>query len=58
MKNPTHSFRKMNFVFQIELRIKDKTVVSWGLRKKDSIFCTVYFVQMKCFSQFVFYLNV
>ena len=49
IKNPTHSFREMNLVpAQIritKLQIKSKTVMSWSSRKKkEGIFCTIYFV--------------
>ena len=52
MENPTHSFRETNLVLQLmyELQIKNKTVTSWSLRKKkQDIFCTVYFVQSEFF---------
>ena len=61
MQNRTHSFRETNLVLQLieESQIKSKTVMSWSLRKrKEGIFCTVYLVQRKIFSTFVFYLNV
>ena len=47
MENPTHSFRETNLVVQLieELQMKSKTVMSWSSRKKkEGIFCTVYFV--------------
>ena len=48
MKN----FRVTNLVLQLmyEMQIKSKTVMSWTLRKKkDDIFCTVYFNRWKSF---------
>ena len=58
MENPTHSFREMNHVFQLveELQIKSKTVMSWSLRKKECIFCNVYFVHKKIFKHLCFIL--
>ena len=61
MENAPHSFRVTNFVFQLikESQIKSKTVMSWSSRKKkEGIFCTVYFVQRKFFLTFVLYLNM
>ena len=52
MGNPKHSFRETDLVLQLieESQIKSKTVMSWSLRKKkESIFCTVYFVQREFF---------
>ena len=52
MENPTHSFRETNLVLQLikESQIKIKTVMSWSLRKKkEGIFCTVYFVRREFF---------
>ena len=50
MENPTHCFRETNLVLQLiqESQIKSKTVMSWSsLKKKEGIFCTVYFVRGK-----------
>ena len=61
MEYPTHIFTEMNLVFQLilESKIKEKTVMSWSsLKKKEGIFCIVYFVQRRFFLIFVFYLNV
>ena len=47
MENPTNNFREMNYVLQLvsESQIKRKTVMSWSWqRKKECIFCNVYFV--------------
>ena len=47
IENPTHSFREMNLVLQLiqESQIKNKTVMSWrSQKKKEGIFCAVYFV--------------
>ena len=52
MENPTHSFRETSLVFQLikESQIKSKTVISWSSRKKkEGIFCTVYFVRREFF---------
>ena len=52
MENPTHSFRETNLVLQLmlESQIKNKTVMRWSSRKKkEGIFCTVYFVQRDFF---------
>ena len=49
-ENPTHCFREKNLVLQLiqESQIKSKTVMSWSsLKKKEGIFCTVYFVRGK-----------
>ena len=54
MENPTHSFREMNLVLQLiqESQIKSKTVMSWrSQKKKEGIFCAVYFV----WREFVFF---
>ena len=43
----THNFRETNHVLYLvkELQIESKTVMSWSSRKKkEDIFCTVYFV--------------
>ena len=48
MQNPTHSFGETKLVLEViqESQIKSKTVMSWSSRKKkDGIFCTVYFAQ-------------
>ena len=45
--NSTHCFREKNLLLELlqELQIKSKTVMSWSSRKKkEGIFCTVYFV--------------
>ena len=52
MENSIHSFREVNLVLQLmwESQIKSKTVMSKiSLKKKESIFCTVYFVRRKFF---------
>ena len=52
MENPTHSFRETKLVLQLiqESQIKSKTVMSWSQRKKkEGIFCTVYFVRREFF---------
>ena len=52
IENPTHSFWETNLVLQLiwESQIKSKTVMSWSSRKrKEGIFCTVYFVRKKFF---------
>ena len=51
-ENPKHSLMGMNYVLQLvqELQIKSKTVMSWNLqKKKEYIFCNIYFVQLKFF---------
>ena len=47
MENPTHSFRETNLVIQLieKSQIKSKNVMSWSSRRKEGIFCVVYFVQ-------------
>ena len=58
MENSTHSFRETNLLLQLieELQIKSKTVMSWiSWKKKEGIFCTVYFVRRIFFLTFVFY---
>ena len=60
MKNPTHSFREMNIVFQLieKLRIKSKTVMSGSSRnKKKSAFFVTFIFSEVMFLAFVFYLN-
>ena len=48
-----HSFRETNL--ELQFRIKSKTLMSWSSRKKkESIFCTVYFVGRKFFQHFWF----
>ena len=50
MGNPTHSFREGNVLLQLveELQIKTKTMMSLSsLKKKEGIFCSVYFVRGK-----------
>ena len=48
MENPTQSFRETNLVEGS--KIKNKTVMSWSTRKKkEGIFCTVYFARRKFF---------
>ena len=52
MENTTHSFRETRLVSQLvkETQIKSKAFMSWSSRKKkDGIFCNVYFVQRKSF---------
>ena len=52
MENPVDSFREMHLVFQLvkELQIKSATVMSCSSRKKkECIFCNVYFVQRTFF---------
>ena len=49
---PTHSFGETNVVLQLmqESQKKGKTVMRWiSRKKKEEIFCTVYFVQRKLF---------
>ena len=61
IENPTYSFRETNQVLQLlqESQSKSKTVMSWSSRKKkEGIFCNVYFVRGNFFLTFVFYLNV
>ena len=53
MENPAYSFRETNLVVQLiyESQIKSKTVTSWSSRKKkEGIFCTVYFVRREFFN--------
>ena len=59
MKNPTHSFREMNIVFQLieKLRIKSKTVMSGSSRNKKSAFFVTFILSEVIFLAFVFYLN-
>ena len=48
----THSFKEINHVLQLvsKLQIKSKTVMSWSSRKKkECIFCNVYFVRRNLF---------
>ena len=50
MENSTHSFRKTNLVLQLRWKsqTKIKIVISQSSRKKkESIFCTFYFVRGK-----------
>ena len=52
VENLTQSFRETNLVVQLiyESQIKSKTVMSWSSRKKkEDIFCTVYFLRRKYF---------
>ena len=54
MENPTHSFREANLAAcasaHKESQIESKTVMSWGLqKKKEGIFCTIYFVERNLF---------
>ena len=61
MENPTRSFAEMNLVLQLgwELRIKSKTAMSWGSRKKrEYIFCNIYVVLKEIVLAFAFYLSV
>ena len=58
MENPTHGFRETNLVLQVmeESKIKSKTVMSWSSRKKkEGIFCIVYFVERKFCRIFFFF---
>ena len=42
-----------------ELQIKSKSMMCWNLRKKkEGIFCTVYFVRMEIFLALAFYLSL
>ena len=53
MENLTHTFRETNLVFHLiqESQIKSKTVMSWiSRKKKESIFCIVYFVRREFFN--------
>ena len=59
MENPSHSFRDEPCAsgHKKEPQIKSKTVVSWTSRKKkEGIFCTVYFVQKNFFEHLYFIL--
>ena len=52
MENPIHSFRETNLVVQlIQIsQIKSKTAMSLSSRKKkEGIFCTVYFIRREVF---------
>ena len=52
MENPTHSFRETNLALQLiqESQIKRKSVMSWSSqKKKERIFCIVYFVRRNFF---------
>ena len=52
MKNPTYSCKETSFVLKHiqELGVKSKTVMSWSSqKKKEGIFCAVYFVRRKLF---------
>ena len=52
MENPTHTFRETKLALQVisQLRIKSNTVMSWSSqKKKEDIFCTVYFVRRNFF---------
>ena len=63
MENPTHSFRDTKLVLQLiqESQIKSKSIMSWSSRrKKEGIFCDVYFAQREFFkncvlSQYIVY---
>ena len=60
MEKLKHCFRETNLVLQLiyESEIENKTVMSWRSRKKkEGIFCNVYFVIRKFFLTFTFYLN-
>ena len=57
MENPTHGFKKTNLVLQLiqKWQIKSTTVMSWSLpKKKEGIFCTVFFFRRKFFQQLCF----
>ena len=61
LKKQRRNRREINVVLQLkqELGIKNKTMMSWSAhKKKEYIFCNVYFVRSNFFSLFVFYLNV
>ena len=52
MENRTHTFRETKLALQVisQLRIKSNTVMSWSSqKKKEDIFCTVYFVRRNFF---------
>ena len=52
MENLIRSFREMNLLLQLKQvsQIKSKAVTSWSARKKkESIFCTIYFVRRELF---------
>ena len=52
MENSTHSFKEVNLVLQFieESQIRSKAVMSLSSwKKKEGIFCTVYFVWRKFF---------
>ena len=52
MENSTHTFRETSFVLKLiyESKIKSETVMSWrSQRKKEGIFCIVYFVWREFF---------
>ena len=52
IENPTHTLRETNPGLQLisESQIKSKTVMSWRSRKKkEDIFCNVYFVRTTFF---------
>ena len=53
VKNLTHKFRETNLALQFiyESQINSKTVMSWSSwKKKESSFCTVYFVKRTFFN--------
>ena len=52
MENPIYIFREMDGVIQLieESQIKSKPLMNWSSRKKEGIFCTVYFVGRKFFN--------
>ena len=63
IENPPYSFRETNLVLQLikELQIKSKTViVGTRKKKKDGIFCTIYFVRRNfiCFISMSSVLNI
>ena len=61
MENPTHSFRERNLVLQLikKSQIKSKTVMNWSLRKKkEDIFCTVYFVRRNLFFKHLCFISM
>ena len=57
MESPAHSIRETDLVVQLikELQIKSTSVMNWSSRKrKESIFCTIYFVRRKFFLNLCF----
>ena len=54
MENPTHSFREAVFSSCKNRELKVKLMIWSSPKKKECIFCNVYFVRRK----FMFYLNL